>query len=337
MNRQIEREQIQIDRQLKHSSMTICGTEVSQEDCEVKMLLHSGVPGLLKSDIVKRSGEAILEYDITGLQSLESCLEGRCIQVEEIEQLIQQSDRLLEQLESYMLSEQSVFLNPAAVFMNEEQQRYYFTYIPGYEQSFSESLRELLAYLLKKIDYEDETAVVLAYTLFQVSSREGYSMEELLRAVRKRRDWLQKKRQTAGLSAGKKQKYMEETGYSVKEEKEISTESVRTEMQEDGLIRNTKDDARYASLYTAETQDLWELEDEAEMQKQQGLEAYALGQKIKKKWKRLALIAILMLLVPLLLWFLKGEELFFRMLPVILIVETGVASVSVLDLIADKQ
>ena len=56
--------------------------------------------------------------------------------------------------------------------------------MPGYSSSFHEALKTLIAWLLKRIDYNEDRVVVLAYTLYNESLKEFLVMENLLRICR---------------------------------------------------------------------------------------------------------------------------------------------------------
>lgn len=404
----MRKEQMIVERRMKHSYLTIVDMEPEFTHYETKMLLRSQIPGVLPCQVMEEDGKIKLQYEITRVQVLAAYLEHRCICAAEIEALLLGVDQLLEQMEAHLLSEQLLYLSPESVFINVEDGRFYFIAVPGYAGDFREALRGLLAYVLKKIDYADRDAVVLAYTLFQESSKEVYGMEELLRIVRQGRRQSRRREQVAGcqqdgaeqidqtvgvaqpartMGQGIQGRELESMGQELRfcggnarrEKETVEQRDVQpgargqlqqndcTDLQkeawkraekqaggedfmgfglldateegkdtgyaEDGLLYNAADDRKHAALYEQDEEDPWVVE-EREENRQKGRKKQQMDQERRQiKWK-LILAIVLMLLIPSGIWFIKGDAMFIRMLPIIIIVEVGVAVVTALDYLA---
>ena len=87
-----------------------------------------------------------------------------------IARLMENIHALLEHLEAY--------------FLPEDMERWIFTLVPGYSSAFHEALKALIAWLLRRIDYNEDRVVVLAYTLYNEFLKEFLVVENLLRICR---------------------------------------------------------------------------------------------------------------------------------------------------------
>ena len=155
----------------------------AQEDFpgyEAHMLAANTIQGLLGMRIRYTDGRASYYYDITSRQPLGRLLEGRQITVGEICGLIQQIYGTLKRMEEFFLGDKGILLEPQYIYIEPETFQAGLCFVPGLEGNFSESLSRLLQYLLRQVDHRDKRAVILAYSLYQESLKENYSLEDLL-------------------------------------------------------------------------------------------------------------------------------------------------------------
>ena len=147
---------------------------------EAHMLAANTIQGLLGMRIRYTDGRASYYYDITSRQPLGRLLEGRQITVGEICGLIRQIYGTLKRMEEFFLGDKGILLEPQYIYIEPETFQAGLCFVPGLEGNFSESLSRLLQYLLRQVDHRDKRAVILAYSLYQESLKENYSLEDLL-------------------------------------------------------------------------------------------------------------------------------------------------------------
>ena len=150
---------------------------------EARMLAANPVQGLLPMKVRYMDGSASYYYDITSRQPLGRLLESRQITVEEICGLIRQIHGALRRMEEFFLGDGGILLEPEYIYMEPEAFQAGLCFVPGAEENFQEGLSRLLQYLLRRVDHRDRKAVILAYSLYQESLKENYSLEDLLRLM----------------------------------------------------------------------------------------------------------------------------------------------------------
>ena len=150
---------------------------------EARMLAANPVQGLLPMKVRYMDGSASYYYDITSRQPLGRLLESRQITVEEICGLIRQIHGALRRMEEFFLGDGGILLEPEYIYMEPEAFQAGLCFVPGAEENFQEGLSRLLQYLLRHVDHRDRKAVILAYSLYQESLKENYSLEDLLRLM----------------------------------------------------------------------------------------------------------------------------------------------------------
>lgn len=180
-------ERISYEHNLRHSYMHISAQSVDPQSYALKLLRETSVPDTLPLSIrpdAEDPAQATLEYEVSGLESMASYYASRKLRYLALARLMENIHALLVHLEEYFLPEDMVLLDPSAIFYNQETESWIFTLVPGYSSAFHEALKALIAWLLKRIDYNEDRVVVLAYTLYNESLKEFLVIENLLRICR---------------------------------------------------------------------------------------------------------------------------------------------------------
>lgn len=175
---------IHYEHSLRHSYMHIDNISVPRDTYEYRLLKETCIPGTVKMNFNAGTDDNVLSYIVSGLESMEKYLEANPMTHTAISTFMECLNSLLCSLEEYMVSENSLFLSPSSVFFSPDSNEWLFTLVPSFENSFRSNLSDFLSYLLKHIDYKDDRAVIIAYSLFQESGKEFYQLTDLLRIVR---------------------------------------------------------------------------------------------------------------------------------------------------------
>lgn len=175
--------QIDYKRDLNHTYVIL--QEEKEPDTasyQIRMLLTNAIPGLLDCKIGKMDDKTLFYYEVTSRQSLQSVFEQRSIGAEVLRKLFEQLLDLLEELGQYLLVPDGLVLQPELVFADANLENFSFCYLPGkqgHTGCFRKQIRELMEYLLPKLDHQEQDAVVLGYGLYREISAEIFSVETI--------------------------------------------------------------------------------------------------------------------------------------------------------------
>lgn len=175
--------QIDYKRDLNHTYVIL--QEKKEPDTasyQIRMLLTNAIPGLLDCKIGKMDDKTLFYYEVTSRQSLQSVFEQRSIGAEVLRKLFEQLLDLLEELGQYLLVPDGLVLQPELVFADANLENFSFCYLPGkqgHTGCFQKQIRELMEYLLPKLDHQEQDAVVLGYGLYREISAEIFSVETI--------------------------------------------------------------------------------------------------------------------------------------------------------------
>ena len=175
--------QIDYKRDLNHTYVIL--QEEKEPDTasyQIRMLLTNAIPGLLDCKIGNMDDKTLFYYEVTSRQSLQSVFEQRSIGAEVLRKLFEQLLDLLEELGQYLLVPDGLVLQPELVFADANLENFSFCYLPGkqgHTGCFQKQIRELMEYLLPKLDHQEQDAVVLGYGLYREISAEIFSVETI--------------------------------------------------------------------------------------------------------------------------------------------------------------
>ena len=175
--------QIDYKRDLNHTYVIL--QEEKEPDTasyQIRMLLTNAIPGLLDCRIGKMDDKTLFYYEVTSRQSLQSVFEQRSIGAEALRKLFEQLLDLLDELGQYLLTPDGLVLQPELVFADANLETFSFCYLPGKLRTagcFQQQVRELMEYLLPKLDHQEQDAVVLGYGLYREIASEIFSIETI--------------------------------------------------------------------------------------------------------------------------------------------------------------
>ncbi|WP_167958971.1 DUF6382 domain-containing protein [Anaerosporobacter faecicola] len=149
---------------------------------ELQMLLQNEVTDLLSIQVIYINEQAKYMYDISGKQTLFDCLERKKLNSAECRRLYNSIFSAIEVCTEYLLVESHIVLQPQFLFRELEKEQYFFLYHLEYSKDILGQICELSEYLMERVNYEDEQAVYLVYTMYHQSKRKEMSIS-LLRHV----------------------------------------------------------------------------------------------------------------------------------------------------------
>lgn len=124
--------------------------------------------------------ENAYEYDVEG-QTLEDYVKEHKLTKNDIINLIKDIDNVLNETENYLLSKNSIILDLKAIWRNKEKNL--FTLAPNINLDFSFELSKLIIRILRFVDVKDKEALNLAYKIFVTTSKDNYTITDLLKVV----------------------------------------------------------------------------------------------------------------------------------------------------------
>ena len=179
------------EKGIKNTSLYISNVKLNTESYEYKILSEDNIENLLKFQLVYDGENRVCKYDVSNTLSLEEYVKTNKLRKKDICDILIAIDDILLSIENYLISENSLFLDLKAIRLmryKNNRIKYKFIAIPNFNFDFSYELSKFLIRILKYVDVEDRDALSLAYGLFVRSSKDNYTMNDLMELIDKARD-----------------------------------------------------------------------------------------------------------------------------------------------------
>lgn len=173
--------ELSYERDLNQCSMILSSADI-EENFIGKMILQNDIPHFLKA--YREEGEKGCRYDITSKISLTEYLEHSYIRLPFCKQLIFTLCNAIDTLEEYLLSEKNLYLVPETIYLTREdteQPQFFFTVTPEEDSQIRGQLNDLIQYLMKKTDPEEDGEVSsarLLYLLYERLQKNNFCVKE---------------------------------------------------------------------------------------------------------------------------------------------------------------
>ena len=134
---------------------------------EAQILHNNDISGLLSLKIKEENDITEYYYDVHHLKSLTDISSFEGIGYDEAVRLFRSIRDCLKNIDDYLLSFDGVCLDERYIYRDYQSQCYIFAYVPGYEDNISVQMKNLLAWLMKHINYNDKNCVSYIYNLYR--------------------------------------------------------------------------------------------------------------------------------------------------------------------------
>ena len=156
-------------RNMHNNYLVLKGIDGSVSGYEVKMILNNKVNGMLKMELKCIDQMDLFYYDITSKKTIASVYENKSLNYKEIKNLLSSILDTIEHSGNYLLSENDFIVDPSYIYIDNSSGDIYLCYLVGHQVSIQEQLSKLIEYLMNKVDYKDERAVLLIYAMYKES------------------------------------------------------------------------------------------------------------------------------------------------------------------------
>lgn len=144
------------------------------EEDMIRKAMPAGVLSMVKSE-----REDYYKYEITGRKTLSMTFERVPMNAEQVQKVLKGILTVLEQGAEYLLSEEHFVLQAEHIYLRIPEYEVTLCYYPEYSMPFAEQLGKLFEMLLNRVDYREEAAIALVYSLYMQLQEPDMTIERL--------------------------------------------------------------------------------------------------------------------------------------------------------------
>ncbi len=173
--------QSRIVNEVNGNYLLIVSNEQNISGFEFKMFEYNNIKGFLPISLVRINNTVTYRYPVMQCQSLAKKFGSEQVSMTDIKLIFSEITLLVHRAEEYLLNMDSVLLNPEFIFIS--GQELLFCYFPAGYQPFNKSVRELMEYILEKLNHTRQQDVMTAYGLYQKILKNNFTMDGLMDEV----------------------------------------------------------------------------------------------------------------------------------------------------------
>lgn len=169
--------EIEYERTLTGSYMKI--SAVDNPGFDEKIMLKNRIPGFLRVEKSHVDGKGQYWYEISGYQSLAGVCSLKKIDINFIEKIILTLCDQLDAMERNLLDSNCLFLDPDTVFVSNMDESVRYIIFPESYDSIAVCFRDLMEFLLTKLDHSSKDDVQLAYEIYEKTLDSDYNIRNI--------------------------------------------------------------------------------------------------------------------------------------------------------------
>ncbi len=174
---------VEYKRDMYRNYLVVLQEENLKTTYEVKMLQNNKILGFLPMQVKRIDGQDYYYYDVSSLQPCSELYQKAKLSKEQIMRLVEGIIVAIEKGKEYLLMENNFVLEPKHLFIDPSNLKVSLCYIPGYCKEIVEQFGSLLEFILDRVDYQEEQAVLLAYGLYKQNRDKTSTVLELKRLL----------------------------------------------------------------------------------------------------------------------------------------------------------
>ena len=161
----------------------MCKIGSSYGEFDEKILLRKKIPGLLPLEKCFINGTAQYWYNISGKQSLDTFCRVKELEIDVIERLIVSICNQIEILEWNLLDTNCLMLDTELIFVSSDSREFIFMVYPGAKGNINKDFRQLMEFLITKVNHKDMDAVHAAYGIYEKTLDESVTLMDIRESI----------------------------------------------------------------------------------------------------------------------------------------------------------
>lgn len=167
-------------KELDRACLVLMNDQIDEDEYVMQMAIRGRLPGILPLSVFSKDGKKSLRADVTACTSISSRFKSTQLTGSDVRKILFSVRDTASKMPALLMSVRDLYLDPECVFLGPGGDEVLLCYVPHISDTEPDSVRLLAEFLLKKLDHSDQTAMQLAYPLFDQVSADSYDLSEIL-------------------------------------------------------------------------------------------------------------------------------------------------------------
>lgn len=148
---------------------------------EITMMEQNNLKGFLKFHIQQVNLGFEYWYEISARHPLSHVLSKKKLNFDEIQFILIQLYSAFETLDNYLIDVDRLLLNPEYIYTDPDNLQLYFCFFPNKQNSFTNSMKEFIQFILDRVDHNDNRAIATIYPIYSYCTLENFTIEGIMK------------------------------------------------------------------------------------------------------------------------------------------------------------
>lgn len=171
-----------IKRELNKTVLQVTLEQPFEDSYQLRMLQENQINNLLEIQGYGIDGATVYEYNVSGMTTLNYRYEKKKITGKEMKKILEAIAATMEGLSNHLLESNSLLIDPEHIYM--EKGKYFFCYVPNWEEDIGKAFHRLMDSFVQWTDYQDTLSIKLAFMLHKETMEPNYSLKKIQEMLR---------------------------------------------------------------------------------------------------------------------------------------------------------
>lgn len=168
-----------IKKDMNQKYTVFTGEKINMNSYPVQLALHRMMDGILPCSIYSMDQQQAWSCEHTGKISLEEYCRKNELKKIDVMWILEGLIKNMQEIQEYLLDVDSLYMEISEIYIDPVECRVWNIYIPFYKESVWDHMKNLMQFLLGRLDQQDTQAVHLLYGVYQYLAQGGTEIEKI--------------------------------------------------------------------------------------------------------------------------------------------------------------
>lgn len=168
-----------VKRGMNQKYTVFTGGKISMNSYSVQLALHHMMNGILPCSIYSMDQQQAWSCEHTGKIGLEEYCRKNELKKVDVLWILEGLIKNMQEIQEYLLDMDSLYMEISEIYIDPLERRVWNIYIPFYKEPVWDHMKNLMQFLLGRLDQQDTQAVHLLYGVYQYLAQGGTETEKI--------------------------------------------------------------------------------------------------------------------------------------------------------------
>lgn len=168
-----------VKKEMNQKYTVFTGEKINMNSYSVRLALHHMMDAILPCSIYSMDQQQAWSCEHTGKISLEEYCRKNELKKTDVLWILEGLIKNMQEIQEYLLDVDSLYMEISEIYVDPVECRVWNIYVPFYKEPIWDHIKNLMQFLLGRLEQQDTQAVHLLYGVYQYLAQGGTDMEKI--------------------------------------------------------------------------------------------------------------------------------------------------------------